>query len=76
MPKSITVTDLTVEGLSFQTDAAGGVTGLTATVNVSYGGVHVRESFDLWAEFAAAQKIAFQAMYNKLTTKINSTYLV
>lgn len=76
MPKSLTATKVEVRGLSYQVDDAGNITGLSATLKVAYGNASASESFDLWAEFAAAQKIAFQAMYNKLTTKINSTYLI
>ncbi len=75
MPKSITATDLSVEVLGILVDDAGAVTALTATVNVDYDGARVREEFDLWAELTASQRTTFQAMYNKLTQRLQAAYL-
>ena len=75
MPKSLTATDLTIEGLSIQTDEAGAVTRLTATVNVAYGETRAREEFDLWAELTATQRSNFQALYDRLTQRLQTTYL-
>ena len=75
MPKSLTATDLTIEGLSIQTDEAGAIAGLTATVNVSYGGTRSREEFDLWAELTVSQRTAFQGLYDRLTQRLQTTYL-
>lgn len=75
MPRSLTATDLTIEGLSIQTDTAGAVTGLTTTVNVTYGASRVREKFDLWAELTATQRNNFQTLYDRLTQRLQATYL-
>ena len=75
MPKTLTATNLAVEGLSIDVDGSGAVTGLTATVNVGYGDARAREQFDLWAEFTATQRSAFQAMYTKLTQRLQAVYL-
>ena len=75
MPKSVTATDLAVEGLSILADETGAVTGLTATVNVAYGDTRAREQFDLWAELTASQRTAFQGLYNRLTQRLQESYL-
>ena len=75
MPKTIAATDLTVEGLRVQTDEAGTVNGLAATVNVAYGGSRAREEFDLWAELTATQKSNFQAVYDRLSQRLQAAYL-
>ena len=75
MPKSPSATDLAIEGLSVQTDGAGAATGLTAGVNVAYGQSMVREQFDLWAELTASQRTSFQAVYDRLTQQLQTTYL-
>ena len=75
MPKTITATNLTVEGLRIQTDAPGTVTGLVATVNVAYGESRAREEFDLWAELTATQKSNLQAVYDRLSQRLQTAYL-
>ncbi len=75
MPKSLVATDLAVEGLGIQTDETGNVTGLAATVNIAYGETRVREQFDLWSELAAGQRTAFQALYDRLTQRLQTAYL-
>lgn len=75
MPKSLTATDLTIEGLSIQTNEAGAVRSVSATVNVAYGETRVREEFDLWAELTATQRNSFQTLYDKLTQRLQTTYL-
>lgn len=75
MPKSLTATGLTIEGLSIQTDDTGAVRSVSATVNVAYGETRVREEFDLWAELTATQRNSFQTLYDKLTQRLQTTYL-
>ena len=75
MPKNITATDLTVETMHIQTDTTGAVTSLSATVNVAYGEARVREEFDLWAELTATQRNNFQAVYDRLTQRLQTAYL-
>ena len=75
MPKNITATDLTVEGLSVQTDETDAVVGLNATVNVAYGETRVREEFDLWTELTGAQRSNFQDIYDTLAQRSQATYL-
>ena len=75
MPKNLIAADLTVEELSIQSDGSGKVTGLTATVNVAYGEARIREQFDLWAELSTSQRTSFQGMYNKLTQRLQATYI-
>ena len=55
--------------------SSGTVTRLTATVNVAYGKTGVREEYDLWAELTASQRTAFQALYDRLTQRLQATYL-
>ncbi len=75
MPKSLTATDLTVEGLTIQSDETGTINGLTANVNVAYGETRAREEFDLWGELTASQRTAFQGVYNRLTQRLQAVYL-
>ena len=75
MPKNLIAADLTVEELSIQTGGSGNVTGLTATVNIDYGETRVREQFDLWAELSASQRTSFQGVYDKLTQRLQTTYI-
>ena len=75
MPKSLTATDLTIEGLSIKSDEAGTVHGLAATVNIAYGETRAREQFDLWAELTATQKSNFQAVYDRLSQRLQAAYL-
>ena len=75
MPKTITATDTAIESLAIQIDETGAVTGLTAVVNVSYDEAKVREQFDLWTELTASQRTAFQALHDRLTQRLQATYL-
>lgn len=74
MPKSITATKAIIEDVHLIADA-GVLTGITTTVNVEYGGNHVREQFDWWAELTAPQRTQLQAIYARLTTRVQATYI-
>lgn len=75
MPKNLIATDLAVEALRIQTDEAGAVTGLTATVNVAYNNTRAREEFDLWAVLTATQRSNFQKLHDVLSQSLQNTYL-
>lgn len=75
MPKSITATDIVVESLSVQADDGGTVTGLVANINVAFGDTRTREQFDLWAELTAAQRGAFDQIYQTLSDRLLAAYL-
>lgn len=75
MPKNLIATDLAVEALRIQTDEAGAVTGLTATVNVAYSDTRAREEFDLWAVLTATQRSNFQKLHDVLGQSLQDTYL-
>ena len=75
MPKNLTATKVEVRGLSYQVDDAGLVTGLSATLKVAYGDTEVSESFDLWAELMTSQRLVFQAIYNRLVSRVTAVYI-
>lgn len=65
-----------IETMSVSTDpGTGDVDGITVTVNVTYGSLHSREDFDLWATMNIGEKTAFQAsVWDRLTTEITAVY--
>ena len=75
MPKNLIATDLAVEALRIQTDEAGAVTALTATVNVAYSDTRAREEFDLWPVLTATQRSNFQKIHDVLSQSLQDTYL-
>ncbi len=75
MPKNLIATDLAVEALRIQTDEAGAVTALIATVNVAYSDTRAREEFDLWAVLTTTQRSNFQKVHDVLGQSLQDTYL-
>lgn len=65
-----------IETMSVSTDpVTGDVNGIAVVVNVSYGDLHSREDFDLWATMNTGERTAFQAsVWDRLTTEITAVY--